>query len=206
MKSICSFSVFVYLLMVLAAGPSLNAQSIQSIVKVTGGVTTLYAYDPIAQSLCLRDGEYGSVIQNNEVRNRCSDLNFNSYNANGFTVGVEGSRDGVIIDLGTPSELQTKYGYGETVGYGQGFASIAVKDGKAYILQDRRNRAMQELKGGEPLFQKPILENKTAQVKVGHIYIMRLTDTHDKDFERLAKLIVIAYVPGESVTFRWQML
>lgn len=206
MKSSRSFSIFVFTFLVLAAGSSPNAQSIQSIVKVTGGITTLYAFDPIAQSLCLRDGEYGSVIQENEVRNRCSDLNFNSYNANGFTVGVEGGREGVIIDLGTPSELQKKYAYGETVGNGQGFASITVKDGKAYILQDRRTRAMQEIKGVESLFQKPLTKSGTAQVKVGHIYIMRLTDTHDKHFDRLAKLIVIAHVPGESVTFRWLVL
>jgi hypothetical protein len=206
MKRIYSFSGLVFVLVFLTTVPSLNAQGIESVAKVTGGVTTLYAYDPLFQSLCLRDGGSGSVIQDNEVRNRCSDINFNSYNANGFTVGVEGGREGVILDIGSPAELQKKYAYEETVGKGQGFASMAVKEGKVYVLQDRRSRSMQELKGVESLFQTPTRDNNTAQLKVGNIYIMRLTDRNDKKFECLAKLIVIAHVPGESVTFRWQIM
>lgn len=204
MKRIRSFSGLVFVLAFLTTYPTLNAQT--SIVGVTGGVTTLYAHDPLFQSLCLSDGGSGSVIQHNEVRNRCSDLNFNSYNANGFTVGVEGAREGVILDIGSSIDVQKQYGYLETVGKGQGFASIAAKEGKIYILKDRASRAMQELKGLESFFQKPTRDNNKAQVKLGNIYLMRLTDVHDKEFERLAKLIVIAHVPGESVTFRWQVM
>jgi hypothetical protein len=205
MKRIRFFSGLVFVLIFLTTYATLNAQSIH-LFGVTGGITTLYAHDPLFQSLCLNDGGAGSMIQDNEVRNRCSDINFNSYNANGFTVGVEGGREGVILDIGNPVELQKKYGYGETVGNVQGFASIVAKQGKVYILKDRLSRAMQELKGVESFFQKPTRDNNTAQVKVGNIYIMRLTDGHDKEFERLAKLIVIAHVPGESVTFRWQIM
>jgi hypothetical protein len=43
-------------------------------------------------------------------------------------------------------------------------------------------------------------------IKVGHIYLIRITDRHDRSFERLAKLKVVSYVPGESVTIRWQVL
>jgi hypothetical protein len=199
MKMIRSLSGLVFVLVFLTNYSALNAQSFT--FGVTGGVTTLYAHDPLFKSLCLNDGGSGLIIQDNEVRNRCSDLNFNSYNANGFTVGVEGGREGVILDIGSPVDLQKKY-----VGNEQGFVSIAAKEGKVYILKDRPSRAMQELKGLESFFQTPTRDKNTAQVKVGNIYLMRLTDRHDKAFERLAKLIVIAHVPGESVTFRWQIM
>jgi len=35
---------------------------------------------------------------------------------------------------------------------------------------------------------------------------MRITDRHDKSFEMFAKVLVVAYTPGESVTVRWQVI
>lgn len=140
------------------------------------------------------------------MRNRCSDINFNSYYADAFTVGVEGSREGVIINIGKSADLQKKYGYEETVGNGQGFASIRLSDRKILILGDRKTRTTQEFIGAESLFSEPTSKSNTAPVRVGDIYLMRLTDPHDKDYEIAAKLIVIAHVTGESVTFRWQVL
>lgn len=206
MKRIRSFSGLVFVLSFFVAVTHIHAQNFQTVVKVTGGITTLYAHDPLFKSLCLNDGGSGSVIQDNEVRNRCSDINFNSYNANAFTVGVEGDAMVSFSTLEILRSFKKKYGYGETIGNGQGFASIVAKGGKIYIRKDRPSRSMQELQGLESFFQTPILDNGTAQVKIGHIYLMRLTDRHDKEFERLAKLIVIAHVPGESVTFRWQIM
>jgi hypothetical protein len=43
-------------------------------------------------------------------------------------------------------------------------------------------------------------------VKIGHVYLARITDSYDNNFQVLVKLLVIAYVPGESVTLRWQAL
>ncbi len=144
------------------------------------------------------------------MRNRCSDINFNGYRqkdeADIFKIAVEGGRQGVISDLGTSDELRKKYAYEETVGNGQGFASLQVKDGKVYILKDRRARTTQELSEPTFLFQKPSSETETVSVKLGHIYLMRLTDRNEKDFERIVKLLVIAHVPNESVTIRWQVL
>jgi hypothetical protein len=199
MKGPTIFAAWVLALFVSLAISSVSAQT-------TGGFTTLYARDPLAQSLCLRDGGYGTVIQDHELRNRCSDLNFNSYKPDALTVGIEGGREGVIVDLGSPAELQKKYGYRETVGHGQGYASLQRKEGKLHILQNAFTRTTQELQGIEPLFQKPAAETKTASIKPGNIYLIRLTDSYDKSFERLAKLIVVAHSPGESVTIRWQLL
>ena len=169
-------------------------------------IATLFVRDPLTQSVCFRDGGPSGVFQNGQLRNRCSDLNFNSYVANGFKVGIEGGRDGIILDLGTPEELKTKYGFSETVGGGQGFASISVNNGKALILKDYKTGSLQELTGTTALFGKPTEATESAPVKLGHIYLVRITDRHDKSVDVFAKVLVVAHVPNESVTVRWQLL
>jgi hypothetical protein len=173
--------------------------------QVRGGVVTLYALDPLSQSFCFRDAGAGLTFQQHEVRNRCSDINFSNYYAEHFAVGIEGGRVGAIVDLGTADDLKKKYGYEETVGKGQGFASVHLEDGKVVILKNRRARAMQELQESAQLLAAPASVAKAA-VKVGHIYVARIIDRNDTDFQLLVKLLVIGYVPGESVTIRWQTL
>ena len=187
----------------LLAQDAANSKVAQPSLK--GGVITLYAFDPLAQSFCFRDAGDGHVFYQHEVRNRCSDINYSSYYAEQFAVGVEGRRLGAIVDLGTSDDLKKEYGYEETVSGGQGFASVHLEDGKVVILKDRRAQAMQDLKEATQLFAKATPTAK-APVKVGHVYLARITDSDDKDFQVLVKLLVIGYVPGESVTFRWQAL
>lgn len=187
-----------------AGGPQVAGKT-KVETKVTGGIVTLYALDPLARTFCFGDGNAGHVFQNNEVRNRCSDIDFNTYNAGGFTVGVEGGRVGRIIDLGTATELRERYGYEETVGNGQGFASLRVEGGRVVILKDRSLRTVQELSESALLFQAGT-SVASAPVRLGSIYLARLTDQHDGTFQRIVKLKVIAYTPGVSVTIRWQVL
>ena len=170
-----------------------------------GGVVTLYALDPLTQSFCFRDGGAGHVFQQNEVRNRCSDINYHSYYAEQFAVGIEGARLGSIVDLGTTEDLKNKYGYEETVGAGQGFASVHFENGKLVILKDRRSQEMQSLQESMQVFAEPTSSAK-APVKVGHIYLARISEKRNPDSQVLVKLLVIGHVPGESVTFRWQSL
>ena len=199
----------VVLFVVLFVGTSQIASS-QTFVSNSSAaktsIATMFARDPLAQSLCFRDGGPGGAFQDGQTRNRCSDLNFNSYSPNGFSVGIEGGRRGVIIDLGTPEELKGKYGYSESVGGGQGFASIDVRDGKALILKDYRTGRRQEIGESAQLFRVPSDRSASVPVKLGHVYLMRITDRHDKSFEMFAKVLVVAYTPGESVTVRWQVI
>ncbi|HKO41958.1 MAG TPA: hypothetical protein VJU84_01605 [Pyrinomonadaceae bacterium] len=123
-----------------AGGGTQSAQRTQVEARVLGGLITLYALDPLARTFCFADGKDGHIFQNYEVRNRCSDIDFNNYNAGNFTVGVEGARLGRIIDLGTALELKQRYGYEETVGNGQGFASLHIEDGRIVVLKDRSRR------------------------------------------------------------------
>ena len=185
--------------------PTRPAARAEAEEKRRGGITTLYALDPLTSSLCFADGKAGRVFQQNETRNRCSDLDFGGYSAGGFSVGVEGGRVGVILDLGDGDEMLQRHGFNGTVGNSQGFASLHAERGKVFVLKSLRPQTFQELNESGQLFAegKPIA---SAPVRVGHLYLIRITDRHDQNFQRLAKLKVVSHVPGESVTIRWQVL
>lgn len=188
----------------IATSPKATATT-HTETNVTSGVVTLYALDPLTRTFCFADGQAGQVVHNNEVKNRCSDLDFNGYNADAFSVGVEGGRVGRIIDLGNATELKQRYGYEETVGNGQGFASLRLADRQVLILKDRKSHAVQDLRESATLFEEGA-SGASVPIKLGNIYLLRLSDTQDRAFERIVKLMVIAYTPNESVTIRWQVL
>ncbi len=179
-------------------GPDAAVQS-DELSPVTG-VTTLYSLDPLAQTLAFDTGEFGRVFQGHSVRNWQSDIDFDQYVKGAFSIGVESGREGRIVDLGTPAELQAKYGYQERVGGGQGFASIHCADGEIRIRAAGDESSMQTLLEASALFGEG---TSSAEVCTGHVYLVRLVDRYEPDFQRIAKLLVLAYAPGESVTFRW---
>lgn len=212
MKTNFSFSVrtlFVLSFLLLTC-PAILAQSPKPVSDVKTGIVTLFARDPLAKTFCFEAGEFGSIFQKNEVRNRCSDINFNGFRTKNdpdiFSVAIEGARKGAIVDLGTPEDLQAKYGYLETVGGGQGFASLEINGQKVFVLKELRTHTTQELLESEALFQSPMMPTASLPVKLGHIYIMRMADRNDKEFELFVKLLVIAHDPLESVTIRWQVM
>ena len=170
-----------------------------------GGIATLYALDHLTHSFCFGDGRPGSVVQDGEVRNRCSDIDFGNLTADGFSVGIEGGRLGSIVDLGAPEDLSRRYGYAETVGRGQGFASLTTDGSRVRILKDRKAGTWQDLAESAALFGEG-KGRANAPVRLGNIYLVRLTDRRDKSFQRLVKLQVIAHAPNQSVTIRWQRL
>jgi hypothetical protein len=206
MKRISRYSVVIAFLLMSSLNSFAQSSRDTPDPKAQGGMVTLYALDPLAHTFCFHDGQNGYVFQQNEIRNRCDDLEFNSYNAGNFTVGNEGGRVGNIIDLGAADELQRQYGYDESsLTRGQGFASLRVENGKLVILKNRRPQTTQELKESNKLFEKG-MSLATAPIKLGHCYLVRLTDTDDKSFQALIKMVVIAYTTNESVTIRWQAL
>ena len=198
-------SIGLFSLLLLFASLSFGQTKVSSEEQTgQGGVITLYAIDPLATSLCFEDGKVGHVVQYNEIRNRCSDVDFNAYYAGNLTVGVEGARVGTIIDLGTGEELRQRYGYSESsLMKGTGFVSLHLESQKIVLLKD--HKSFQDLREADQLFQKG-KSLATAPVKVGHIYLVRITDEFDKSYERLVKMVVTAYHPGELVTIRWQVI
>ena len=192
-------------LCVVAAASTMAVRPADDVTASAPGLVTLYQRDPLAGKVSFATGAYGSVFQDHQVKNRQSDLDFGQYRANEFSVGIEGGRIGAIVDLGTPEMLQQEYGYRETVGGGQGFASIRMEKGQLVILADFAKQTTQPLRNTSTLFGE-LRGSAHAPVRDNHIYLVRLRDTHDRQFERLAKLLVIRYEPGVSVTLRWQAI
>lgn len=197
--------ILTFAFVLVAFIPAFAQNAAKTEEKATGGIATLYALDPLARTFCFADGLEGGVFQHNEVRNRCSDIEFKNYNGNSFSVGNEGGRIGTILDLGSSNKLEKRYGYSETVGKGQGFASLRVENNNVLILKDRRTQSEQNLVESALLFAESE-KGANASIKLGHIYLLRIVDRYDKNFERIVKLIVIAYIPNESVTTRWQLM
>jgi hypothetical protein len=176
-----------------------------STLPTVSTISTLYSNDPIARTLCLTDGREGGSLQNGGVFNRCSHVEFDNYRLGHLMLGIQGGEMAKIVDLGTAKELSKLYGYEETAGNGQGFASIEFRDGKVVIAKTLYKPERQELTQAAQLFQQGD-SSASAEAKTGHIYLARITDRHDKDFQILVKLLVLSVKPGESVTFRWELL
>jgi hypothetical protein len=201
---------FITIVSILVAGASVASTRTATFDEtrksvITGGVATLYALDPLTHTLSFEDGQPGSVFQNSQVKNRDSHIDFGNYNADSFTVGIQGSQKGKILDLGSAMDLQKEYGYQETVGKGQGFASLQVVNGKVAIFKDRKSGALQELLENAALFDETGKQDHSP-VKLGHIYLIRLSDQNDKHKAVLGKIIVIEHRPNEQTTIRWERL
>ena len=192
-------------LCIVAAASTMAVSAADDVTAPAPGLVTLYQRDPLAARLSLGTGAYGSVFQDHQVKNQQSDLDFGHYHVNEFSVGIEGARIGAIVDLGTPETLQQEYGYRETVGGGQGFASIRMENGRLVILADLAKRATQPLRKTSALFGE-LRSQAHAPIHDNHVYVVRIRDEHDRQFERLAKLLVVRYEPGVSVTLRWQAI
>jgi hypothetical protein len=172
-----------------------------------GGVFTMYAVDPLTRTLCFNDGKEGMAFMNNQWENRCSDLSYTQAGGGSFVAGIEINRVAAIVDLGTPNDLRGRYGFEDAENGGVGFASLRREGDKVLILQDDNSKtkpAWQPLEEGPKLFE--VKSSATAPIKLGHIYLVRIADTKDKNYQQVVKLMVIAYRPDEAVTLRWELL
>ena len=73
------------------------------------------------------------------------------------------------------------------------------------LKEDNPTETLQPLKEGPALFTE-LGPSANAPVRLGHIYLVRIADKKDKSYQQIAKMIVIAYRPNESVTLRWEPL
>jgi hypothetical protein len=192
----------------LAAGlflaASSSAGSAPPPAEIGSRVTTLYRHDPLRSAISLATGEDGRYFEGGYARNRNCDLDFGNNNADALTIGIETGRKGVLIDLGSTEDLAKRFAYVEPVGGGQGYASIHYVGGRLMIT-----RAVEGT--FQPIPEGPVLlagsaEGATAPAALGHVYLARLVDSREPGFERIAKILVVSHVTGESVTIRWDLL
>lgn len=166
-----------------------------STLPTASTISTLYSNDPLAHTLCLNDGQEGGVFQDGEARNRCSHIDFDTYKLGSLSVGIQGGEAGAIVDLGTWQELRTN----------QAFPNLRFVDGKVLLVKDAIVGKPEELPRAARVFE-PSKGLASIEALPGHIYLARITDRHNKDFQILVKLLVLSVKPGESVTFRWELL
>lgn len=169
-----------------------------------GGIFTMYSLDPLARTLCFSDGKEGMAFTNTTWVNRCSDLSFAGSN---LVTGVENDRLGAIVDLGTPDDLSSGHGFEDAQGGGTGFASIHLQGGNKIMVlkQDFGKQEFQPVREASKLFTE-IGSPVAAPIKLGHIYLVRITGKKDNSSQQFVKLMVIAFRPEESVTLRWELL
>ena len=168
--------------------------------------TTLYAHDFQRRGLSFESGEHGVVVRDHQVFNDDVEIDFGNYAVDALTVGIQEGELGGIVDLGTGAELAARYGYEETVGGGQGFASIHREPRGIVIVQDRALGSFQELREAGDVQLARLTQQHSAAVRLGHVYLIRLADERGPESDRMVKLQVTGHRPGESVTFVWQPL
>jgi hypothetical protein len=159
-------------------------------------VTTLYGLDALAGTLCLTSGAYGTAVTNQRVTNVCSHLR--SALCPTSSSPASGLEKGAIVDLGSDGDRDPLASASR--GNGQGFVSIALKDGKLLVRKGERD--LQPLHEHERLLTpKP---NAAVAVKVGHVYVVRIERPGDTTL--YAKLLVVAHTLAQTVTIRWTVL
>lgn len=206
LAALVAFIVFGSHQMLSAQTPSAPDEKRAAQPRKRGGIFTLYAVDPVARTLCFRDGKEGMALTNTDWGNRCSDLTYSQANGGTLVSGIEVDRLASIVDLGTADELRSRYGYEDAPGGGTGFASLHLQNDKIMILkEDNREPVFQPLQEGSKLFTD-LGPGATAPTKLGHIYLVRIADKKDRSTQHLVKLMVIAHSPAESVTLRWESL
>ena len=153
--------------------------------QLSGAITTLYAGDPLEYTLNLLTGKPGLVERNGAVGSEHPHLIIGR-EPDRLTSGIETGQTAAIVDLGTAQEA-AKGSSTKPVG---NCSNVFLALAPAWI------RKHAGLKKTEIAAE--------AAIKPGHIYLVRIASEGQPDI--LAKLLVLEFRPGESVTFRWQRI
>ena len=161
----------------------------------TSPVVELVAKDPLRRTYDFLRSAHGGILQDGEVKNAGSHIDFSSYNADALTVGIQGGEIGAIVDLGDDEAVATSIG---TSGSGQGFAGLTLVNG------------LFNAEAANKLFELSATNTKNtsdhAQAIVGHVYALRIIETNSQKLDLVVKLIVTDFAPQERVSFRWAKL
>lgn len=166
-----------------ASQPEQDAGLVQSTLA------TLYTNDPMRNGYDFERSDYGTVIQNGQVKNGGTHIVYGTYAPHDFSVGVQGGDTGVILDLGTDQDVATRIGASQTVGGGQGYAGLT-RTGEHFNDSE-----------ADKLFTIAPTSDAEAAAVLGHLYLLRITRADKTDL--IVKLLVVSLDSDASVAFQW---
>jgi len=188
-----------------ASAPAVAKATPAALTVPTGGLVTLYAFDPEMHSISfVSGGGRGSILQENEAFNYNAQLDYNEYWPEHFSAGISGGQKGSILDLGPTERLGEQFDVSETVGNDQAFASIRLEAGSLLISGIRDDDETQTLGSLEGLLPANSY-SEHVEAKLGHVYLMRIDDGSEGE-SCVVKFVVVDLDPGVHATIRWERL
>lgn len=161
----------------------------------------LYATDPLRHDYDFVRADYGTVIQDGQIRNAGSHVDYSTYYANDLTVAIQGGNLGTIVDLGADDALAASLHVNETAGGGQGYAALLLHAGRF------------GLPAADAVLDKAKIDLFTsndpgshATPMNGHVFLIRIADKYDAALDLVVKLSVVSLTPGDRVAFEWMRL
>jgi len=174
-------------------------------------VASLYTQDKIWSGLEFTTGTTAYEIDNYQLKNEQSDIIFDTYVTGGLTIGPQGGTQGAFVDLGSASDLITKYGItnigNESIYYTIYLdATSKLLYGKARDATDKITFAQFDTAQTAPLYV-PLTSPTITPPIPGNIYLIRITSNTDpkNPVERIVKMLVVK-INADEVRIRWDVL
>lgn len=156
------------------------------------GFVRLLAEDPLRHTYDFLRADYGAVIQDGEVKNAGSHLDFGGYHADELTVGIQGGEVGAIVDLGTDDDIAAALGIEQTVGGGQGFSHLDLGG-------DGFNISSADVVLSAP--ETWVEDVDHATVVLNHVYVARVVGGEGLDM--IVKLLVVEAQTSTVTSLEW---
>jgi hypothetical protein len=162
------------------------------------GTADLFAKDPLRHDYDFVRDAYGAAMQNGQIVNVGSHIDFGTYNADAFTVGIQGGQIGAIVDLGDDAQVAAAVGNTETVGGGQGYAGLTLSGGSFNLPAANAVYMLTTADAGATSDDAPVVQN--------HVYALRIIDRDTPGAELVVKLLVTGFTSGTEASFEWTRL
>ena len=124
--------------------------------QLRGGIVTLYALDPLARAFCLHDGREDVHAPQRPRREAVRRPGLHLAGGGTLVIGPEANRVVALVDLGTASDIRTRYGFDDASGMDIGFGSLRLFGGKLTALVQKEDRPQEKV---EPLKEAQALSS-----------------------------------------------
>jgi len=165
--------------------------------------TTLYANDPLLDSIVIADGTPAKTYKGYYTQERSVDIIYGEMVPGELTLAPFSKRMAGMVDLGTEANLKAKYLVKAPLD--SMFFSIHYDDGKLWLAKDARNGTFQPFDRSDLALLQIVTPAPSFKPIVNHIYLMNITD--DKlHTQQVAKMMVTSITNDQIIRFRWNVL